>query len=251
MCLRHYDGAMDDALKIQSITGVDVEIRIAGPGGRSYAFVVDWHIRLLLALTWFILGTVLLTGGLTFADDLDNATSTGFVFAVVLPATALFFLYHPVLEIVMQGRTPGKRIAGIRIVTLSGDVPGVGAILIRNILRLVDSLPGVYAVGLAATVLTPRSVRIGDMAAGTLLVYEEDTRQDVFSQVNSDAIAKVGLENLQLIRELIERWPELEVDVRIELGRNMLRRFEGDVPGRIPDHEENVLDALRSLVDER
>jgi len=239
---------MNDALTIQSITGVDVEMRIAGPGGRSYAFVMDWHIRLLLALTWFILGTVLLTGGLTFGDDLDDATSASFVFVVVLPATALFFLYHPVLEIVMQGRTPGKRIAGIRIVTLSGDVPGVGAILIRNILRLVDSLPGVYAVGLAAAVLTPRSVRIGDMAAGTLLIYEEDTPQDTFSQVHGDAIAKVGLENLQLIRELIERWPELEIDVRVELGRNMLRRFEGDVPGGIPDRDEEVLAALHGLV---
>src|SRR5690606_15820326 len=42
--------SMDGTLKIPSVTGIDVELRIAGPGGRSYAFVIDWHIRVLVAL---------------------------------------------------------------------------------------------------------------------------------------------------------------------------------------------------------
>ena len=233
---------MDDALHIESITGVDLNLKIAGPGGRSYAFVIDWHIRLLLALAWFVVGSVFYTGGLTLMDSEDAAFS-GYVFAAILPATAIYFLYHPIVEIVMGGRTPGKRMAGIRIVTQTGEVPGAGALLVRNVLRLVDSLPGFYAIGLVATILTNQSVRIGDMAAGTLLVYDEDASDDAFEAVDADAVGSIGLENLQLARELIDRWSDLDPTTRLELGRKFLARLDRDVPAS----EEGVLLALRQL----
>src|SRR5690606_18924459 len=102
-----------------------------------------------------------------------EASSSDFFVVVALPATAIYLLYHPVLEVAMRGRTPGKRIAGVRVVRRDGGVPGVGALLVRNVFRLVDSLPFLYCVGLTAAVLTEHSVRIGDMAAGTLLVYDD------------------------------------------------------------------------------
>lgn len=231
---------MNDALQIHSITGVDVELKIAGPGGRSFAFVVDWHIRLLLALAWYVLGSLALIGSLSAADI--PAGGSSFVYVVVLPATALYFLYHPLLEIAMQGRTPGKRMAGIRIVNQSGEVPGPGAILIRNILRLVDSLPGVYAIGLAATVLTEQSVRIGDMAAGTLLIYEDDTREDI-SSLSRPNVASIGLENLQLVNDVLARWEDLDPDTRLSLGQRLLARLGHEQPTT----ETDVLNALRHI----
>ena len=155
---------MADALHIESITGVDLDLPIAGPGGRSYAFVIDWHIRLLLSLAWFVVGAFVFSGSLRFVDSGD-ASFPGFALFVLLPSTAIYLLYHPVLEIAMQGRTPGKRIAGIRIVTQTGEVPGVGALLIRNVLRIIDSLPALYLIGMVSTIATEQSVRIGDMAA--------------------------------------------------------------------------------------
>lgn len=233
---------MADALQIESITGVDLELPIAGPGGRSYAFVIDWHIRLLLALAWYVVGTLLFFGGLA-AVDAGSAGFTRYLFAVVLPASAVYFLYHPVLEIAMQGRTPGKRMAGVRIVTQTGEVPGIGAILIRNVLRIVDSLPALYVVGLVATLLTDQSVRIGDMAAGTLLVYDEDQEKDAFAQVNSAAVAAIGLENLQLLDDLLARWPDLDAATRHDLGRKMLQRLGRDAPPT----EDAVLEMLRGI----
>ena len=67
---------------------------------------------------------------------------------VVLPALAIYFLYHPVLELAMRGRTPGKRSAGIHVVTRDGSAPSAGALLVRNVFRLIDSLPVAYGVGL-------------------------------------------------------------------------------------------------------
>ncbi len=144
----------------------------------------------------------------------------------------------------MQGRTPGKRTAGIRIVTQAGDVPGVGAILIRNVLRILDSLPFVYAVGLVATMITKQSVRVGDMAAGTLLVYETPTDKVSIAQLQGDAIASLGLGKIELVQELLDRWPELAPDTRVELGQKLLARLGR--PERVG--EQAVFAELQSLL---
>jgi hypothetical protein len=132
--------------------------------------------------------------------------------------------------------------AGIRIVNQDGEVPSVGAILIRNVLRLVDSLPGVYAIGLAATVLSDQSVRIGDMAAGTLLVYEDESQEDI-SSLASPTLASMGLENLQLVSDVLARWEDLDPATRVSLGQRLLARLGHEQPSE----EAQVLAALESI----
>ncbi len=135
-----------EQLTIASVTGVDVAFEIAGPGSRSYAFVIDWHIRFLLALAWFIIVSLIaINGALSLKIPANQMT---FAFVILLPTLVLYFFYHPILEVATRGRTPGKRMAGVRIVTREGDVPTVGALLIRNLFRLVDTLPVFYIVGL-------------------------------------------------------------------------------------------------------
>jgi uncharacterized RDD family membrane protein YckC len=233
---------MAETLRIATVTGIDLDLPIAGPGGRSYAFVIDWHIRLLVALAWFLLASLVLTGGLEILDS-EDAAFTLYIFGAVIPPFAIYFLYHPVLELAMGGRTPGKRIAGIRIVTVTGEIPGAGAILIRNVLRLIDSLPGVYAIGLAATMLTEQSVRIGDMAAGTLLIYDED-KTDGFAAPNSAAVSGVGLQNVELVGELLERWPDLSPAARVDLGRRLLER----IGAYMPEGEDEIREALEGAL---
>ena len=193
-------------ITLQTVTGVDVELTIAGPGSRSYAFIVDWHIRLLVMLAWLLAGHLIYSGG-TF--QIAPNPGYGYVLWVWLPALAIYFLYHPVLEIAMRGRTPGKRIAGVRLVTREGDIPGVGALLLRNVFRVVDSMPLAYLVGLATVVMTQEHVRIGDLAAGTLLVMDHDSSASTFT---SSAATKNGLtpQAADLIQELLDRWPALD-----------------------------------------
>jgi uncharacterized membrane protein SpoIIM required for sporulation len=97
----------------------------------------------------------------------------GVWFALVVgPPLAIFLLYHVVLEVLTSGRTPGKRLAALRIVARDGATPNVGALLVRNVFRVIDSLPVVYGVGLVTSMIRADHVRIGDLAAGTLLVYD-------------------------------------------------------------------------------
>jgi uncharacterized RDD family membrane protein YckC len=212
-------------ITLQSVTGVDVELTIAGPGSRSYAFVIDWHIRLLIALGWALGAVLVFTGGSLTPPP---GSGRGYLLVVWLPALLIYFLYHPVLEIAMRGRTPGKRMAGVRLVTREGDIPGAGALLLRNVFRLLDSLPFLYLVGLATVVMTEQHVRVGDLAAGTLLVMDHDSSASSFTSSNA---AKGGLtpQALDLIQELLDRWPSLDEQKRTSIARSLLARVEPQI----------------------
>src|SRR5438552_4262204 len=123
---------VDEQVSVRSITGVDLTFSVAGPGSRSYAFVIDWHIRVLLSSAWLLLSVYFLN--LSIKPSSHDALLTS------LPAAMLYLLYHPVLEIALRGRTPGKRMAGIRILARNGGAPTTMALIIRNLFRLVDSL---------------------------------------------------------------------------------------------------------------
>jgi uncharacterized RDD family membrane protein YckC len=209
-------------LTIASVTGIEVDLRIAGPGSRSYAFTIDWHIRIILALCWFFVGTFALTPGFSFYSAKPSGTTYSFV--VLIPALAIYLLYHPVLEVAMHGRTPGKRIAGLRIVTRTGDIPTPGALLIRNVFRLVDSLPIMYVVGLMCTVFTQQHVRIGDLAAGTVLVLDSAESDDSLATLSTATDSSFNPATAELARELLDRWTQLSAEARAQLARQLLLR---------------------------
>jgi uncharacterized RDD family membrane protein YckC len=231
-----------EELNIRGLTGVEMTLQVAGPGTRAYAFIIDWHIRLLVALAWVLLGWLI---GLGAGRSLKSPL---FLFACIAPAVLIYFLYHPVLEVLMQGRTPGKRMAGARIVTLEGATPGVGALLMRNVFRLVDSLPLAYLVGLVCCMFTAQRVRIGDLAAGTVLVLEESksTRSLAFVGKSGQS-PHLGPDTAALVQDLLERWTELEAPRRETLARDLLAGLDA---GLDPAHLA-VLDsvALRSQLE--
>jgi len=211
-------------LVIDSVTGIDVSLPVAGPGARAFAFLIDWHIRLILALAWFVAAALLYNGRLSLAAPAGNdALWFG---AVLAPALAIYLLYHYVVELAMRGRTPGKRIAGVRIVARDGSAPSPGALLARNAFRVIDSLPLFYGVGFIAALMTREHLRIGDMAAGTLLVYEGvDTPALVSAAHPAGRLDAVGAE---VLAELLARWGTLTPDARRRLARQLLERYASD-----------------------
>jgi uncharacterized RDD family membrane protein YckC len=209
-------------ITLNTVTGADVELRIAGPGTRSYAFVIDWHIRLVVALAWLFVGQVVAAGGDVSAIGSGRGASSAWVW---LPAALIYFFYHPVLEIAMRGRTPGKRFAGARLVTREGDIPGAGALLLRNVFRVIDSLPFIYLVGLAVVTFTQQHVRVGDLAAGTLLVLDHDSGAGAFVSGTAGS-ATLSPQAADLIQELLDRWNALDEQQRASIARSLLARVE-------------------------
>lgn len=237
---------VEEALTVRGLTGVDMTLTLAGPGTRSYAFVIDWHIRLLLALAWVLVG--LLIRLFVPAGEDTPLTSSIVVWAVFVPAAVIYFLYHPILEVAMRGRTPGKRMAGARIVTREGATPAAGALLMRNLFRIIDSLPMFYVVGLVCCLLTEQRVRIGDLAAGTVLILDEGKAGKSLGRLGA-LLEGSGLkpEAVALVQDLLDRWRDLEPERRVSLARNIIARLE---PGNDPASlgERDLHARLKSLL---
>jgi uncharacterized membrane protein SpoIIM required for sporulation len=157
-------------LRVPSATGVDAHIVLAGPGARSFAFLIDWLIRSGLALLYLVVAALLIFGNLDFEVEADRETL--WYLAGATPATAIYFLYHLILEPLMAGRTPGKRLAGVRVLTPEGLTPTTGALLSRNVFRIIDSMPLLYVVGLLFIFFSKRHLRLGDLAAGTVIAMD-------------------------------------------------------------------------------
>jgi len=223
----------DDQIAVQSATGVDLTLNIAGPGNRSYAFVIDWHIRLLLAGAWLLLASFILKLSL-------NPRSEGALLSL-MPAAIIYFLYHPIMEVAMRGRTPGKRMAGVMLVNRSGGTPGTAALLIRNLFRLIDSLPAFYVIGLISCVFTANRLRVGDLAAGTLLVLDDAAAANSLARLERlAAVSGLRLDALELVDQILERWPSLESRERRQIACSLLARVQ---PGSVAAPLETLSDA--------
>jgi len=138
-------------------------------GRRIGAAVAD---LLILAVVFILVGMV--SGGASAREarfSVQLNTASALVFGLILLA------YHFVGE-AARGQTPGKQLAGVRVVGLDGMPAGAGAIAIRTLLRIVDSLPVLYLLGLVVVLATgQRRQRIGDLAARTQVVRASGARR--------------------------------------------------------------------------
>ena len=227
-------------LDLRSATGIEISRPVAGLGSRAYAYIIDWHIRVLLFLLW-IFGWLGLVAGFQLEGALDSQSSMLQLF--VIPSL-LYTLYHPVVEVVMRGSSPGKKKAGIACVDVDGNVPTSGAILLRNVMRLIDSLPIAYTVGMVSILLTRNQVRLGDMVAGTRIVVSDEVSDEELTKL--ERIRDSGLEPKQaeLIYDLLQRWSSLERAKRLKYGNAMLEKLG------YPTHraDGNVKRKLASLI---
>jgi len=232
---------LQNDLQLTSTDATEVNLAIAGIGSRSYAFLIDWHIRLLLALGWLFAMAALFgfMKGASFWDKLFDSVGSLAFYVVILPPLLVYFLYHPVLEVALNGRTPGKRAAGIRIVSVEGQTPDISALLIRNIFRLLDSLPVFYAVGLICVLLSARQVRIGDMAAGTLLAHEKRPGKNAFERFSTPDHGAIDLHTMEVIQDLLARWKSLAPDKRSQIATKLVTSQGETLPENMTKQERD------------
>ncbi|MCU1452273.1 MAG: hypothetical protein JWN46_419, partial [Acidimicrobiales bacterium] len=145
---------LDDRLRLSTPEGIDLDLIVVGLGSRFVAYLIDFAIQIGLMI---LLGVLVGLGNLGLAGLLVGA------FLVVIASPVLF-------ETFGNGRTPGKRITGLQVVTLDGRPVTFMASVIRNALRVIDALPGPYTVGIVAILASRYHQRVGDLAAGTVVV---------------------------------------------------------------------------------
>jgi uncharacterized RDD family membrane protein YckC len=142
---------------------------LAGIGSRFIALLVDSLIWLAGLLVIFVLLAIFLPGIAAF-----SSISAEWAFAIFLIIIFLLFWgYFTLFEAFWNGRTPGKRVARIRVIQRSGRAIGLIESMTRNLVRYVDMQPfPIYAVGVIAIFASRQHQRLGDMAAGTLVVRD-------------------------------------------------------------------------------
>jgi uncharacterized RDD family membrane protein YckC len=145
---------------------------LAGIGSRGLAAIIDTLLILLLQL---ILAVVLLLSG----AQLDNAgisLAESLVLAIwSLLAFVLLWGYYVLFELLWNGQSPGKRLLRLRTVREGGRPIHASAVIIRNLVRAIDLLPLGYGLGVLVMFVDRQDRRLGDLAAGTLVVREPRT----------------------------------------------------------------------------
>lgn len=154
---------LDTLQAVELAEGIEIRLRMAGPMLRAGAYLIDFAIRVGI---FFGLSIGVSLVGIAIGDNVANG--------VMLLAWFLMDWLYPVLfESGKRGATPGKRAMGLRVVQASGSPITLGQAIVRNFLRFVDCMPMfTYFFGLMSCLVTRRFQRLGDLAAGTVVIYD-------------------------------------------------------------------------------
>ena len=156
---------IDDRFVAATPEGVSLEFVLAGLGSRFVAIFLDLIIQAaaIVIIVWALIKSI------GFSTPTRQYLTTG---AISLVGVILILGYFVLFESLNAGRSPGKAMTGLRVVRITGGPVGVRASLLRNVVRLVDWLPSLYAAGAILILASRNNQRLGDMLAGTLVVRE-------------------------------------------------------------------------------
>lgn len=238
--------------RLETPENVQVSFELAGPGSRFCALLIDMLLMWLIALVLLIV-VVLAGAGWSdfFRSGGPDVTGNWFTWVSALLILALMLLvfgYFTFFELVLRGQTPGKRYLKLRVIRDDGTPATPMDIVVRNLVRVVDSLPGFYLVGGAACILSPTSKRLGDMAAGTIVI--KDGEVDYRAQADrkyamppaESLITNTALTAAErrLIRGFLDRRQELLPEARSQLAERLAHTLFEAHGGFLEDAESYI-----------
>ena len=160
-------------LEVETADHVVLRYDLAGGGNRGFAALVDFILATLIFIGAFFMFSL-------FSGLVGFESASPFFGIAALLTFAVAWSYFILLEWLGNGQTIGKRMFGLRVIADDGAPAGFTAVLVRNLVRMVDFLPGFYGFGLLAIVVSSRSQRLGDLAAGTFVVRAPRPQLDYF-----------------------------------------------------------------------
>lgn len=234
-----------EKLTIETPEHIALEFPLAGVGSRFLALAFD---SLVQAVTIVALAIVALIARLVVVPATGLAAIGPWTLAILIVAAfVVYSAYFAIFESIWAGQTPGKRLVGLRAIDVSGRPLTVYAAIVRNVLRLVDQLPGFYAIAIVSVLLSERQQRLGDLAAGTVVVHERAER--IGEAPLSEASVRYGAHRLSvdeivLIEGFLRRRAELDSWVRLQTARRIVERMTARLGVAAVDDEERFLEQL-------
>jgi uncharacterized RDD family membrane protein YckC len=248
---------MDDhRLEVETPEHVRFSYELAGFGSRFLAALVDHLLLLFTFMMLWGLATALLA---LFPALAQRELAALFVLASA--STFLYLGYFVAFEMLANGQTPGKRQAGLRVIRDDGTPVGLTESLLRNLLRLVDVLPGYYGLGILSILLSRRGKRLGDFVAGTVVVKERPTtapaqavpcvRSEEGAAWLAPFVSHLPRPHAEAIERFMERRDELAPPVRQELAARLAKAVRAHwhpMPPSLPTEPEALLELVYSAL---
>ena len=247
------DGSRIHLLAVRTPEGVTFTFRLASPALRMVALAIDVGV---VAAVWSVLSIAV---SLVGAVSPDLARGLSLVLFFVLSQG-----YRIYAEWAWRGQTIGKRLLRLRVMDERGLRLTFAQVALRNLLRFADSLPGAYLVGGLAALLNRRSQRLGDLAAGTVVVWEPSETVPNLSasgrekynslRLHPPVVARlrqaVGPAEARVAWQALARRERLDADARIRLFADLAQHFRSLTP-MPPDVVDGVSDEqlVRNVVD--
>ncbi len=237
----------EDRITVLAPEGLELEYALAGLGSRFIADLIDVILRLI------VLGALI---GLLALLKLGTAIN---VIALALGTLMALFGYDIAFEVWAAGRTPGKRWNGLRVLRTGGGPVSFGTSAVRNLMRIIDIWATLCVAGATSILLTRRNQRLGDLAAGTIVVREARQGALARSAAAPDPspttagvdVTGITAAEVAAIRDFLARREQLDGDARVRVARALAGRLSdrvGGVPaGSVPDERllELILAAKR------
>lgn len=196
---------LDNTSRVETPEGIELPLEVAGIVPRVLAYLIDLLIFVTLS---YLLALVM---GL-----LGNFGSGLYMILFFI----IFWLYPVIFEVFRNGQTPGKKALSIKVVHHDGTPISLNASFVRNILLTADFLPFFYTAGFLSMLFSKDFKRLGDMAAGTVVIYtEKENKEDPIPQVKPKAPAiGLTLEEQRSVLSLAERHQQLSPARQEELS---------------------------------
>lgn len=167
---------MQDTFTITTPDHVELEFEPAGPVSRFGALIIDFSLIFLLLIVVFmaVIGSAAATGAFREASRGGGLLASWTFALVFLLLFIILWGYFVLFELLLNGQTPGKKVMGIRVIRDDGLPVSLRECAIRNLVRAADMVPPpTFVVGGLVAFFDPRGKRLGDMAAGTLVIRED------------------------------------------------------------------------------
>jgi uncharacterized RDD family membrane protein YckC len=265
--------AWNSAYSIETPELVGLDVPLAGIGSRCLALLVDYAVQAgLFALGisgLYLMGRALRDRAFEYSSTYTPSPRWIVAILILIPFL-LHWAYFALFEAFWNGRTPGKRLMRLRVMHQTGRSLTFLEALTRNLIRTVDAAPVFYAVGLISVFVTSRNQRLGDLAAGTLVIHEAPSEVSLWngsaarsitaahfgdvrvavshspaSGLPADALGRLLPRDLIAVDKFLNRRLDLPLTVRAELAARLaaqLRARTGLVASTLSD--ETLIEAV-------
>ena len=270
-----------DQLTIDTPEQVAIRFPIAGIGSRFLAVLADTVLQGLAYVVVFFAFFLFLSSAPQSLQSMARLDEKWFIAVIILISFLLYWGYYTLFEAFWNGQTPGKKLCKLRVIRDSGRQITFFESLTRNLIRVVDALPSFYAVGIIVMLSNRRNKRLGDFAAGTLVIHERAPEPALWGgspsrtitagafapivppapavdpnavDLPADAVARLTPDDLNVIDHFFARAIDIDIARRRALAERLAQQMtakmgiampQGVTPERVLESTARILRGIR------